>query len=171
MTVLATTTFVPAALFTVDKNFSLLVIGQYYFMPVASKCPGKTFRFAERPARPYANDDERPRRQFPKEGFNGISAEIDVALEFGSARAHGLNEPANLFTRKIQRHWRIVQRQRKRNDLGDNQGYFGFQLARHVNGGSQCCSRVARICKYHVNAQPAGLLRRFRVKELNSTGS
>jgi hypothetical protein len=43
MTVLATTTLVPAALFTVDKNFSLLVIRQYHFVPAAPSALARRF--------------------------------------------------------------------------------------------------------------------------------
>src|SRR6185436_10480657 len=94
MTVLATTTLVPAALFS-DKKFSLTVIRQNDFVPVASKCPGQTFRFSKRPARTRSNDDQGMRWQFPKERFNGISAEVDVPLQFVAAPADGFGKLAN----------------------------------------------------------------------------
>jgi hypothetical protein len=80
MTVLATTTFVPAVLFSVDKRFSLPVSCQNHFMAVPPKCLGQTFGFAEGPTGPGANHHKGVRRQFLQERVQWIATEIDVAL-------------------------------------------------------------------------------------------
>jgi len=170
MTVLATTTLVPAVRFSVDKEISLLVIRQNHFVPMASKCLGQTFRFAERPSRPCSYDDERVRRQFLQERFNGISTEIDVALQIHIAGWDGFGEMPDLIAGKVQWDRRIVERQWKWNDLRNNERDLGFKLRGHLDGSIQSRTRVTGICEQDVDSKPSGS-GGLRIEQLNAAGS